>query len=356
MSLEQFNTFQLNHLDIDTLNSSENTDTQVNFFNETTSESVILNDLSKQVEELQSKLKLSYRRLFLFETENQKLLKEKNYFFYEKTNLEEQSKINSEKLEQLTLENKKYASQLTLLNEKITIQKDLLDTQSHDLKRMNKFYDKIKNIIKPYVQNLKNTLENQIRENEKLSKINHQYLELSEALNKKLSNEIESSEINLKKFEFEKNNLIQSYEEQIHSLSKDILEFQQRISFSESEILRLKKANETKNYLENELIRFKRTHSEDQEKINSLSLKLNEINDMNQSLNYKNTELNSLNVQNKTDLENLNTRLTATQNQLSKQLDKNEQLELRLAMLEKLNIHLSENIKTQNFEVHQIKS
>ena len=44
--------------------------------------SLILNELHKENEELQNKLKLNYRRLLLFESENNKLIEEKNKLFF----------------------------------------------------------------------------------------------------------------------------------------------------------------------------------------------------------------------------------------------------------------------------------
>lgn len=304
-------------------------------------DSPILNDLTKQIDDLQNKLKISYRKLFLFETENQKLQKEKNFYFYEKNSLEEQVNLLTEKMDRLSRYSTEIEQELDQTTEKMNAFEDLTKTQAIDLKRLTKFHGKIQNIIKPYVQNLKDSLLKQEAENAKLNKVNFQYLELTEALNKNNEELVLKNETQLKQFEFEKKNIISSYEEQIHFLSKEILDFQQNISFAESEIQRLKKANETKNFLENEVVKFKRTHSEDQNTIEKLKLKVNEMENQNTSLTYDLSESIKAKMMAISDQESQSTILEATRKQLAQQISENEKLQMRLQMLEKLNAHLS---------------
>lgn len=330
--------FQLEHLDT-TTSDNASMNTQMSH-----QDSVILNDLTGQIEDLQNKLKLSYRKLFLFETENQKLLKEKNFFFYEKNNIEEQLKIITEKMENLSKYSSEIEEELEQNTEKMQAFEDLTKTQAIDLRRLTKFHAKIQNVIKPYIQNIKNDLETQRLENTKLNKVNNQYLELCDGLNTKIQELEETITVLTKQHEFEKKNLIVSYEEQIHSLSKEILDFQQNIATAESEVLRLKKANETKNFLENELVRFKRTHSEDQNMLQELKLKLVQADNQNNALSYDVTELQKQKNIADSDIDTLKRMLESTRQQLSQKIEDNEKLELRLKMLERLNTNLSTGI------------
>ncbi len=323
--------FQLEHLDTTHSNQSE----------DIAPDSAILNELTKQIEDLQGKLKLSYRKLFLFETENQKLLKDKNFYFYEKNNLAEQVQMISEKMAHLETYSKEIEVELNETTEKMQAFEGLTQTQAIDLKRLTKFHSKIQNIIKPYIENLKTELAAQQTENTRLNKINLQYLELTEALNKTNLELTQKNELQLKQYEFEKKNIIASYEEQIHFLSKEIIDFQQNIAFCESEIQRLKKANETKNFLENEVVKFKRTHSEDQQIVQTLKLRLHEIENNHTALIYEKSELQKSYNSTKDDQENQKMILDATRRQLTAQIEENEKLELRLKMLERLNTHLS---------------
>ena len=332
--------FPLEHLDTTHSNQQEEmTSGARNQFGD--HDSAILNDLTKQIEDLQGKLKLSYRKLFLFETENQKLLKDKNFYFYENNNLTEQIKMISEKMSNLENYSKEIEIELNETAEKMQAFEDLTKTQAIDLKRLTKFHSKIQNIIKPYIENLKKDLASQQTENTQLNRVNLQYLELTEALNKTHLELNQKNELQLKQHEFEKKNIIASYEEQIHFLSKEIIDFQQNIAFCESEILRLKKANETKNFLENEVVKFKRTHSEDQQIVQTLKLRLHEIENNQAALIYEKSELQKSYNATKDDQESQKMILDATRRQLALQIEENEKLELRLKMLERLNTHLS---------------
>lgn len=332
--------FQLEHLDTTHSNQTEDmtSDSRNNFGDH---DSAILNELTKQIEDLQGKLKLSYRKLFLFETENQKLLKDKNFYFYEKNNLAEQVNLITEKMDNLTTYSKEIEDELNETTEKMQAFESLTKTQAVDLKRLTKFHAKIQNIIKPYIENLKTDLAAQQAENAKLSKVNFQYLELTEALNKTNTDLNAKNELQMKQYEFEKKNIISSYEEQIHFLSKEIIDFQQNIAFCESEIQRLKKANETKNFLENEVVKFKRTHSEDQQIIQTMKLRVHEIENNHAALIYEKSELQKAFNSVKDDQESQKEMLDATRRQLAAQIEENEKLELRLKMLERLNTHLS---------------
>lgn len=332
--------FQLEHLDATSTEGASLKD-------ENSHDSMILNDLSKQIEELQNKLKLSYRKLFLFENENQKLQKEKNFFFYEKNNLDEQLKLISEKMENLSRYSSEIEQELNQTTERMQAFESLTKTQAIDLRRLTKFHAKIQNIIKPYVQKIKSDLETQEIENAKLSKVNFQYLELTEALNTNIQELNQKNEIQTKQYEFEKKNIIASYEEQIHFLSKEILDFQQNLSTSESEIQRLKKAVETKNFLENEVVKFKRTHTDDQTLIQDLKLKINDLENKNSSLTYEVAESQKNKNTMAIDLETTKNILESTRRQLAQKIEENEKLEMRLKMLERLNSHLAIGIQEE---------
>jgi chromosome segregation ATPase len=332
--------FQLEHLDTTHSNQSDDmsSDLRDGYGGH---DSAILNDLTKQIEDLQGKLKLSYRKLFLFETENQKLLKDKNFYFYEKNNMEEKVNLITEKMENLKGFTQEIETELIETTEKMKAFEGLTQTQAIDLKRLTKFHAKIQNIIKPYIENLKKELVSQQSENAKLNKVNFQYLELTEALNKTNVELNEKNQLQMKQNEFEKKNIISSYEEQIHFLSKEIVDFQQTIAFCKSEIQRLKKSNETKNFLENEVVKFKRTHSEDQHDINSMKLRLNEVENKYDALVYEKSEIQKSYNSVKDDQESQKMILDTTRKQLAQQIEENEKLELRLKMLERLNTHLS---------------
>lgn len=321
--------FELNHMDIVQNQSSENH---------------TFSDIIKQIEELQTKLKLSYHKLYNLETENQKLTQEKNFYFYENKNSQELLKIKTEKAESFEVLTHALESDLSSSLQKIKVYESLVITQKNDISRLSKFHLKIKNVAKPYIQQLKDkimTLANENIKHKKMIQQNENMITSLENANTRLSQEKEES---LKLFDFQRNELTQSYEEQIHHLSKEVLDYQDRMREMESEILRLKKQNETKNFLENELIKFKRHHDQDQQRISQIEIKNTELQNLNESLKYDINHVNSQMTQVKIEAEDYRLSLDSARLQSVSLINENEKLGLRLKMLEKLNQQLSEKM------------
>lgn len=304
-------------------------------------QSAILDELTKENEDLQNKLKLNYRRLLLFETENNKLNEEKNALYFQAKTQVEKAHLLEEKNIQYEKENKNLLSELAKLNEKTYALEKINYTQLNEIKRFSKFHLKIQNVVKPYILQLKksltttqNSLTQAIKQIEIL-KISNQDLD------KKLKTQIDKNEKMAKIFQIDKNNFIQNYEEQIHSFSKEILDQQIQNENLTKEVARLKKSIEFKNYYENELIKFKRIHEEESLKNNQLvDLKNShetQILNLESSLSIATNELNRT----KTQLDEKDYLLENTRKQLSKQIDETNQIHERLNRLEKLNNQLS---------------
>ena len=311
-------------------------------------QSLILNEMQKEIDDLQNKLRLNNRRLLLFETENNKLIEEKNKFFFEMQNAMEKHQLIVEKINSLENENSKYQSENELLQEKNQSVLQINQVQLAELKRFTKFHLKIQNVIKPYIQQLKLSVEKLSQDlltsknqNESLTSEN---LEFSQKLQKDqafYSDKILSLEL-------DKNQTITCYEEQIHSFSKEIVRLEQQNDDFSKEIGRLKKAVEFKNYFENELIKFKRVHENDQreilllnEKLNSVCVKLME---KEQDVFLSAEKLKSIEISFQSNEQILET----TRQQLTKQIDHSTVLTERLARLEKLNLNLSQQMQPMN--------
>ncbi len=311
-------------------------------------QSAVLDDLSSQIEDLQNKLKLNYRKLLLFETENQKLIQEKNKLYFEVKNYHEKFEILSEKNESLELHTERIEGQYKISHEKYLAYEKLCETQSVDLKRLSKFHLKIKDIIKPYVQSLKTQIEILENDLQKTQQMSSSFEKLNNENIIQIQHLKQNIDLQKNKAENEKTNFIQSYEEQIHFLSKEILQYQQKNETLESEIFKQKKMNENKNYIENELIRFKRLQESDQADLTALKLKnLNLENDFSkfqtEQAELKN-KMSALQIENNQLAQNLD----ATRAQLTQKMDDLEKCHLRLKMLEKLNTNLSLSFTNQN--------
>ena len=308
-------------------------------------QSLVLNEIQKEMEELQNKLKLNNRRLLLFETENNKLIEEKNKFFFEMQNLAERNKILVDKMSLLEVENSDLGQAHALMSEKNKTLKQINQTQNLDLKRFTKFHLKIQNVIKPYINQLKDTLAKTKLDLSRTEKNNNELILNLRFEQQGRADDIAMLKAKINSMEKDKTGTIASYEEQIHSFSKEIIRLEYLATDAQNEASRLKKSVEFKNYFENELIKFKRIHEDDQreiyglkEKISSLSLQITEISEM---ASFQTEKLKST----ENDLFNKDHMLETTRTQLAQNLERADALAERLSRLEKLNLNLSQQMQ-----------
>lgn len=309
--------------------------------------SVILNELHKENEELQNKLKLNYRRLLLFETENNKLIEEKNKLFFEAQNFYQKSQMLVEKNEELETQFLKADSQYKQLIEKVATYEKINKTQMLEIRRFSKFHAKIQEVVKPFIVGLKKQIQELKTELLQTQKINNNLTNTYKEFSRKFELELDQKTNEITTLHSEKNGLIQTYEEQIHSFSKEILELQSKYEDSIKEIFRLKKAVEFKNYFENEVVRFKRTHEEDQKTLNELNQKKTAAATRILSLEQLLQEARAAGTAAQNKLSDLETQLEVTRGQFSKKMDELTITNERLARLEKLNNQLSHEMNSR---------
>lgn len=330
--------------DLDILDAEKSLNQQNKFTDEATavmSNSIILNELHKENEELQNKLKLNYRRLLLFEAENNKLIEEKNKLFFEAQNFNHKNQILAEKNIELEKQHSHVENNNKLLLEKVASYEKINRTQMIEIRRFSKFHDKIQNVVKPFIMQLKKQIIDLKNELSHSQQININLTNTYKEFCKKIELELSQKTNEITTLYAEKNSLIQTYEDQIHSFSKEILNLQGRNEDAYKEISRLKKSVEFKNYFENEVIRFKRTHEEDQNKVNDLAQKKSSaearVMTLEQSLLDTRSEASAA----KNKVADLEMNLEITRAQFSKKIDELNLANERLARLEKLNNQLS---------------
>lgn len=303
--------------------------------------SLILNELHKENQELQNKLKLNYRRLLLFESENNKLTEEKNKLFFEAQNFFQKSQMLVEKNDQLETQFLKADTEYKLMVEKVATYEKINKTQMLEIRRFSKFHAKIQDVVKPFIVQLKKQIQELKGELLQSHKINASLTSTYKEFSRRMELELDQKTIEINSLHVEKNGLIQTYEEQIHSFSKEILDLQGKIEDGGKETFRLKKAVEFKNYFENEVIRFKRTHEEDQFKLNDLNQKKAaceaKILTLEQTL--QETKAAASTATNRA--ADLEMNLDVTRQQFSKKIDELTIVTERLSRLEKLNNQLS---------------
>lgn len=310
-----------------------------------TGSSQVLEELTQQIEELQNKLKVNYRKLMLYETENQKLIQEKNSFFFENKVFAEHNSILQEKNRELQSTHDAMAESIEKKTLKIDIAEKLIEAQKTDLGRLSKFHEKVKNIIKPFVENLKQQITVLTAENTQKTKLIAQLETYQAELQLNITTLEQTLETNNQSYAAEKKSIIQSYEEQIHFLSKEIVEQQQRTLDANNENLRLKKQVETKHFVENELVKYKRVQDDNIQTVNALRLKENELTRQLTESHISESNHKNQMVRMAGEIERQKELLDATRKQLSHKISEVEDLTLRLKMLEKLNSNLSLNLK-----------
>ncbi len=312
------------------------------------SHSLILNEVQKENEELQNKMKLNYRRLLLFEAENNKLMEEKNKYFFESQSQIEKAKLLVEKNAELETENGEFEQRLQLLNEKVYTLEKINRTQFIEIKRFSKFHLKIQNVVKPYILQIKQQLFNSQKELNSVHNELKMFKKLNQDLEKQNADLIEQRDATAKIYQLDKNEMINSYEEQIHVFSKEILDQQNQNDSLAKEIARLKKSVEFKNYYENEVIKFKRIHEEDQTQLQHVRDQKNYLETQVIDKELIMTQLKIELGQIKSRLDEKENMLDVTRKQLAKQLDESVLANERLDRLEKLNNQLSREMSHSN--------
>lgn len=349
--MEEVMDFEIGHLDIEESQPTRNHYQPLpshNSNNTLNSQSIILNELQKETEELQNKLKLNNRRLLLFETENSKLIEEKNKFYFEMQNAIEKANLLHEKVTHLESENTDLRSTHTILSEKNQALKKINETQLIELKRFSKFHIKIQNVIKPYVTQLKNSVIALKEENKRSLSLNETLAAEIQTLKQQHQTDIFQLNLKITSLENDRRQTITNYEEQIHSFSKEIIRTEQLLNDANQEVNRLKKAVEFKNYFENELIKFKRIHQDDQKQISELNESLNKMITTTNSQSEQFLETNAKLHSTELELQNKELLLEATRAQLEKTINHSEALSERLIRLEKLNLNLSQQMQLKN--------
>ena len=228
-----------------------------------------------------------------------------------------------------------------LMIEKVATYEKINKTQMFEIRRFSKFHTKIQDVVKPFIVQLKKQIQELKGELLQTHTINSSLTTTYKEFSRRMELELDQKTIEINSLHAEKNGLVHTYEEQIHSFSKEILDLQGKLEDSNKEIFRLKKAVEFKNYFENEVIRFKRTHEEDQFNLNELNQKkaATEAKILSLEQSLQETRATASTAQNKA--ADLEMNLDVTRQQFSKKIDELTIVNERLSRLEKLNNQLS---------------
>ena len=303
--------------------------------------SAILTDLQCEVESLQNKIKLHQKQVYFLEAENSKINQEKNTLFFQNKTYEEKLSILTERNDGLSTAYDEVQMELELVSEKEKASQNLIQTQSLDLQRLTRFHLKIKNTIKPYILGLKNkTLELQAA-NDQLTKSNIDLHHINIELSRKLADTTSDLEKMKHSFSLDRNNLIKTYEDQLHDLAREIVDIREIEDRVNKENQTLKKKLEFKHALENENIRLKRESTDQMKKVSDLEFKLHQVNEWYQSALLQQSTIQEKYTHAESQLAQKDMALESTRKQLFSKIEELEKIFLRIKMFEKLNTQLS---------------
>lgn len=304
------------------------------------------------------KLKVTLRRLSIYENDIQELRKQIDGLNHEKANLGDQifvlrdkDKASKQSIESLSEQNEILEVKNKLFSEKI-------QTQLLEIGRLQKYHDKIKNEVKPYFSQLKDyskSLEQQHkRVVENLEQKELALRELRTQMNELIKNyqtQIDSDNLKISK-------ITESYEAEIHTYKCELGELNQKLDATEK--INTQNQEHYNQFLnsENEKIELERI----------LENKIGEIANLNEIFRLKETELKKFNYKHESENKDLKITLSLlnkdNQELTQKNLDIEQQLEsmkflwnqknketdrLKAALesLENINLELSKQLNTR---------
>lgn len=312
-------------------------------------------NLISQNEDLMARLKVSLRRLSHIEIENQKMTEEAHKIRLAHSSFSDQVMIWKEKdsrwkqkLNEIEREKEIQTEQLIALKEKVQI-------MNTDLIRHEKYHERIKNQVKPYITQLKEysqTQEIKIKDLEEslahkeaqVRDIRHQIIEVTK-----------NSRFQVEATEKKSHELIKYYETQLESMKAELQKLQNSQDELEIKSLKLNAALEKQDTLANEVITIRRSKEELKERLTNelqqIQHRQSELSRQNQKIGVEHADLQIRVVEDQEKMQKLEAENREQFEQLESlrfmwtaKNEENEKLKMAISALEKLNIELSQKL------------
>lgn len=317
--------------------------------------------LIAQNEDLMIKLKTTLRRLSSLEEQNQQILedhleiKRQNSAYQDQVEvLREKDQVWKNKIEQIDIDR-------ALLSEKNIHLTQRLHGQEQEIQRFQKYHEKIKTQVKPYVHQLrKYTADLEAKQD-----FTDQLLEQKEGqihdLREQIKELARNSQLQSASQEARLISAVESYEATILDLNHAVESLRLQNNEAELKIIKYHKTQEKLDRLENDHIELQRSRDLLKEQLESEVLRLqslaSEIHRCKSLLETENTDLKERWEQISQEVQTLR----LSQMQMSQQLEslrylhgqknqENEKLKLSIHSLEKLNLELSQKIHEVRLE------
>lgn len=317
--------------------------------------STTIENLFSQNEDLMGRLKVTLRRLSGIELENERLAESARKANMSQTLVHDQLLILKEKDGLWKSRSEILNTEKRVLQEKYDAIEKKAAGLSASVERHQKYHEKIRLQVKPYIAQLKEYSKN-LQEQIQASEIKDQKQEALIADIRSQIIEITKSSRAQLEIETKKNQQLTAFYEKTLDENQRELEILRDISKDHDfKTLKLNKSLERQDWLENEVIQISRSKEELkvklEEEVNSLQARIHELNRQNQRLGMEHADLqvrvfdDSQQIQNlKTENEQIREQLESLRYMWTAKNEETNKLKSALQSLERINLDLSQKI------------
>jgi chromosome segregation ATPase len=312
-------------------------------------------NLISQNEDLMARLKVAIRRLSLLETENTRLSEESHKARLSQSSVTDQILVWREKDNMWKHKVDLIEREKEIATEKMRALEIKVKNMMADLVRHQKYHDRIKTQVKPYITQLKDySAAQDIRVSELESDLNHK-----EALLRDLRHQVievtKNARYQVETSDKKSQEMVQHYEDQIASMSKELQVLHQAQEDLEVKTAKLHSALERQDTLENELVVVRRSKEEIRHRLEAeiqrQQERMSELTRQNQKLGVEHADLQIRVVQDNETIQTLEKenrqyfeQLESLRYMWNAKNEENEKLKAAAAALERLNLELSQKL------------
>lgn len=314
-----------------------------------------LENLLSQNEDLMARLKVLTRRLAAIEEENQNLKNETekmrssyHAFSDQMMILKEKDKIWKNKLDQAEMDRDKHIEKSQNLEK-------LLSDSKAVIERHEKYHEKIKTQVKPYITQLKEYCKSIENKNNELQKnLLHRETQLND-IRHQMNEVIRNSRTEVEALRNKNQELVEFYEKHTSSLTTELNSLKQNYEMIEAKANKLNRALERVDHLENELILSNRHKTELMQKndaeILRLEQRLSELTKHNQKMGMEHSDLQLRVIEDQATIEQLKSETQSQKEQIESlrfmwttKNNEYDKMKSSCEALERLNIELSSKL------------
>lgn len=312
-------------------------------------------NLISQNEDLMARLKVSLRRLSLLELENQKLGDETNRTRLAQSSITDQILVWKEKDNLWKQKFDQIEREKEIQTEKLRALQTKVQNMTADLGRHEKYHERIKTQVKPYIS--------QLKEYSRTQDLKLQELESSQAHKEALLRDIrhqiievtKNSRYQIEASEKKSQEMVRFYEEQIQNMSKELQVLHQAQEDLEVRTLKLNTSLERQDALENELVTLRRSKEDMKQRLDKdierLQERQSELIRQNQKLGVEHADLQIRVVEDQESIQKLERdnrqyleQLESLRYMWTAKNEENEKLKVAASALERLNLELSQKL------------